>query len=329
MWRWAKRIGGSLLGLLVAAGALGFVYQLVSERRDLAATPAPGELVDVGGHRLHIWCVGSGTPAVVYESGLGGGAFALPRARAAIAEFTTLCTYDRAGMGYSDPGPMPRTSRQIARELAVLLERRGIEPPVVLVGSSFGGYNVRVFASDYSDKVGGLVLVDASHEDQGARYAASGLPSQIPPYAGLIPVVASLGITRLLGVTLAASPESAPPEIREYVRATAYRTSRFRTMASELASTSESADQVRSSRRTLAIPLVVLSAGRGREGVRGDINRELQRDLATLSTQVCHAIARESGHDIARDEPRLVVAAVRAVVNASRNPAAGLVCDGW
>jgi pimeloyl-ACP methyl ester carboxylesterase len=329
MWRWVKRIAAGLLALIVIAATAGFIYQLIAERRDLAATPPPGRLLDVGGHRLHIWCVGSGRPAVIYESGLGGGAFALPDARARIAAFTTLCTYDRAGMGYSDSGPTPRTSRQIATELAVLLERSGITSPVVLAGASFGGYNVRVFASDYSDRVSGLVLVDASHEDQGARYEAAGLPSQIPPFAGLVPVAASLGVTRLLGVTLGESPESAPPEIRDYVRATAFRASRFGTMANELASTRESAAQVRETRRKLQVPLVVLSAGRGREGVRGKINRELQLDLATLSAQACHVIAGESGHGIAGDEPALVVAAIRAVVNAARDPGTGLKCDGW
>jgi pimeloyl-ACP methyl ester carboxylesterase len=327
MWRWAKRIAGGVFALLVIAGSAGFVYQLIAERRDLAATRPPGQLVDIGGYRLHIWCAGSGQPAVLYDSGLGGDAFALTNAKAEIAAFTTVCTYDRAGMGYSDSGPMPRTSRQIATELALLLERSGVESPVVFAGSSFGGFNVRVLASDHTNRVAGLVLVDASHEDQGARYEAAGLPSQIPPYTGLVPVAASLGVLRLFGVTLGPSPDEMPPEVQDYVRATAFRTSRFRAMASELASTPESAAQVRETRRTLHLPVIVLSAGRGRPGVRGQINRELQGDLATLSTETCHVIARQSGHDIASDQPALVVTAIQTVVNASRNPGAGLDCD--
>ena len=112
--------------------------------------------MDVGGHRLHIWCTGSGGPAVIYESGLGGGAFGWTSVKPEVAKFTEVCTYDRAGMGYSDSGPMPRTSRQIASELAVLLEKAVSTTPVILVGSSFGGYNVRVFASEYTDRVTGL-----------------------------------------------------------------------------------------------------------------------------------------------------------------------------
>jgi pimeloyl-ACP methyl ester carboxylesterase len=249
--------------------------------------------------------------------------------KALIADLTRVCTYDRAGMGFSDPGPVPRTSRRIANELSALLGRSGMPLPVVVVGSSFGGYNVRVLASEHPDQVSGLVLLDASHEDQGTRYAAARLPSQIPPYAGLIPVAASLGVMRLLGATLGDSPEHAPAEIRDYARATAYRTSRFRTMTSELANTADSAAQVRESRRPLDIPLVVVSAAQQREGARGKINEELQRDQTTVSTRSCQVIANEAGHSIAVDTPKLVASAIRAVVRAAQDPSVDLNCEDW
>ena len=135
MWRWTKRLVGGFVWLLVMVAGIGFVYQWAATRRDLAATPPPGRLVDVGGHRLHVWCTGSGWPAVIHESGLGGGAFAWVEIKPDVARFTQVCTYDRAGIGYSDPGPMPRTSRQIATELAALLEGGGVEPPVILVAA--------------------------------------------------------------------------------------------------------------------------------------------------------------------------------------------------
>ena len=329
MWRWTKRIALGLLSLSVVAAVLGFVYQWETTRRDLAATPPPGQLVDVGGHRLHLWCIGSGQPVVIHDSGIGGDALAWTDIKPEIASFTRICTYDRAGMGYSDPGPMPRTSRQIASELAVLLERASITPPVVLVGSSFGGMNLRVFTSEYPDRVGGLVLLDAPHEDERAREEAVGLPSDIPPYAALVPIAASLGALRLAGITLGPPPDAAPPEIREYAKATAFRTSRYRTMASELLNTLESASQVRSTRRPLEVPLVVLSAGRLPPGPAGEIHRELQADQATLSRRSCHVTPTEAGHGIAGDAPALVVAAIRAVVRAVRNPSVGLECADW
>ena len=166
MWRWTKRILAGFIGLLIVAATGGATYQWIATRRDLAAIPPPGRLVDIGGYRLHIWCMGSGKPAVILDSGLGGGAFSWPRVQPEVAKFTQVCAYDRAGMGYSDPGPTPRTSGQIAKELAQLIERSGIEGPVILVGASSGGFNTRIVASEYPERVAGLVLVDASHENQ-------------------------------------------------------------------------------------------------------------------------------------------------------------------
>lgn len=207
-----KRILLAVVGLLFVIALAGASYQWLASRSDLAATPPPGKLVDVGGHSLHIWCTGSvepGTPAVLFDSGLGGGAFSWADVAPEVAKFTQACTYDRAGMGYSDPGPTPRTSGQIAQELAALIRNSGIARPVILVGLSFGGFNTRIVASEHPGLVAGLVLVSASHESQGERYAAAGVPSDKPPGAMLKlgPIAASLGILRLMGVTLGTPPE--------------------------------------------------------------------------------------------------------------------------
>ena len=172
-----KRILLGVVGLLLIAALAGVLYQRLASRGDLDATPPPGRLVDVGGHRLHIWCSGSaapGTPSVLFDSGLGGGAFSWARIAPEVAKFTQTCTYDRAGMGYSDPGPAPRTSGQIAKELAELIQNSGIARPVILAGLSFGGFNTRIVASEHPDLAAGLVLVSASHENQGERSAAAG-----------------------------------------------------------------------------------------------------------------------------------------------------------
>lgn len=303
----------------VIAGLVGVGYRWFADRDDLAATPPPGFMVDVGGHRLHLWCRGDatpGTPSVIFDSGLGGDAFAWEAIAPEVAKFTKACTYDRAGMGYSDPGPTPRTSGQIAKELAALIENGPIDAPVLLVGLSFGGFNTRIVASERPDLVAGLVLVSASHESQGERYAAAGVPSGRPPEAiiKLAPVAASLGILRLAGVTLGTPPERAYPNVRNFVRATVYRTTRYQTMASELAHTAESGRQVAATRRQLTFPLVVVSPG-GETGERRDVNAELQRDLATLSSRGCQVVAGDSGHGIG-NQPELVVQAIRDVLAA-------------
>lgn len=203
MWRRTRRILAGIVVLLVVAALVGTVYQARATSRDMGAQPPPGKLVDVGGYRLHIWCTGSGSPTVVLDTGLGGTASDWGSVQPAVANFTRVCSYDRAGMGYSDSGPRPRTSQQIVRELAALLDVSGIRERIILVGASIGGWNVRLFASTHEDRVAGLVLVDARHEEQGERLAAAGV-SENPPWiawiARIAPAAAYLGIARLAGI---------------------------------------------------------------------------------------------------------------------------------
>jgi pimeloyl-ACP methyl ester carboxylesterase len=223
--RWLKRALLACVVLLAFVSISGALYQWLATRRDLAAHPAPGHLVDIGGHRLHIWCTGSGTPAAILDSGLGGSFVDWSYVQPDIARFTTVCSYDRAGMGYSDPGPFPRTSEQIADELAVLLDRAHIPGPVVLAGASLGGFNVRVLASTRPERVAGLVLVDASHETQSA---------EIPGIARFVPVFSTLGIFRIADITFGQRPNSLAPHVRDAARVIAYRTANYRAAASEL-----------------------------------------------------------------------------------------------
>jgi pimeloyl-ACP methyl ester carboxylesterase len=149
--------------LLVLAG---IVYQAIASARDAQRYPPLGRLIDVVGYRLHINSTGEGTPAVVLDAGVCDCSLNWCLVQPEVAKFTRVCSYDRAGMGWSDAGPSPRTSEVIVRELHTLLTNAGIAGPYVLVGHSFGGYNVRLFAHDYPEEVVGLVLVDSAHEDQ-------------------------------------------------------------------------------------------------------------------------------------------------------------------
>ena len=140
MRRWTIRILVGLCGLIVVAALAGAAYQWLATRNDLAATPPPGRLVDIGGYKLHLWCTGDGAPAVILDNGLGGSSPGWGFVQPDVARFTRVCSYDRAGMGYSDPGPSPRTARRIASELNELLARSGISGPAVLVGASHRGF---------------------------------------------------------------------------------------------------------------------------------------------------------------------------------------------
>ena len=125
----------------------------------------PGKLVDVNGFRLNLYCMGSGSPTVVFDSGWEDWAPAWSKVQPEVAKWTRACSYDRAGAGFSDPGPMPRTSVHIAEELRTALHHAGIAGPYILVGHAFGGDNVRTFADLYMREVAGLVLVDADPTD--------------------------------------------------------------------------------------------------------------------------------------------------------------------
>ena len=125
----------------------------------------PGRLVDAGGFRLNLYCIGSGSPTVVFDSGWEDWAPAWSKVQPEIAKWTRVCSYDRAGAGFSEPGPMPRTSVHAAEELHRALHNAGVGGPYILAGSAFGGDNVRVFADRYMPEVAGLVMVDADPDE--------------------------------------------------------------------------------------------------------------------------------------------------------------------
>jgi len=305
MWRRTIRILVCLGGLIVVAALTGASYEWLATRRDLAATPPPGQLVDVGGYRLHLWCTGDGAPAVVLDTGLGGSTPDWGFVQPEVARFTRVCSYDRAGMGYSDPGPSPRTARRIATELAELLTRGGITGPVVLVGASIAGFGVRVFASDHPERAAGLVLVDASHEDQA---------HEVPAMARFVPLLSTIGILRLSGVSFGQRIESLPPSVRPFAQATRFRAAGYQAAADEMSHVRDSAEEVRRTRRTLTIPVLVVTGARGAD----ETWRRLQQDQASLSERGCLVTARQSGHAVAVDQPEIVVDAIRLVVEAAR-----------
>jgi pimeloyl-ACP methyl ester carboxylesterase len=162
-----RRIGKALLGLvgaLLALAVAGAIYQAIATERAERAYPPPGEMVDVGGHSLHINCVGQGSPTVVLDAGSGGMSAQWVRVQREVSGTTRVCAYDRAGMGWSEMGPQPRDAKQITGELHTLLGKAGIEGPYVLVGHSFGGMYMQTYAARYPDEVAGVALVDSPTE---------------------------------------------------------------------------------------------------------------------------------------------------------------------
>ena len=242
---------------------------------------SPG-LVDVGGRQLYLTCEGEGSPTVVMEAGGRGNSGSWYLVQPFVADFTRVCSHDRAGNGYSESAPVLDTAQEIADELYNLLTSAGVDGPYVLVGHSLGGILVRVFANRYLNEVAGMVLVDTGHGDPVARFQEVLTPEEWQQVRDLI-LHADEGFTLPGGLDLLG------PDLGD-------------------------------------IPLVVLTAGRrGASPLPPDIAERLeqvrletQEELLTLSTNSTHVIAEESGHSIQKDQPDLVVKAIRQVVEESR-----------
>ena len=175
----------------------------------------------------------------------------------------------------------------------------------MLVGESIAGFNVRVFASDHPEHAAGLVLVDASHEDDA---------HEVPGMARFVPLLSTIGVFRLLGVSFGQPIESLAPSVRQFARATMFRASGYQAAADEIVHIRETVAEVRSSRRRLTIPVLVVTGARG-----ADENwRRLQQDQASLSERGCLITAQQSGHVVAIDQPAIIVDAIRTVVETAR-----------
>jgi pimeloyl-ACP methyl ester carboxylesterase len=197
--RWIVRGLLALVGLVVVVVLVGLVYQFVATRLAYRKYPAPGQMVAVSGHGMHLYCTGEGRegPTVVMDSGLGGGVLDWQTVQPDVAKFARVCSYDRSGIGWSESGPKPRTSPRIVEELHALLKNAGVGGPYVLVGHSFGGANAQLYAAEYPEEVAGMVLVDSALDirvlDKDLRNDVAGAgPSPLT-----IKVVAPLGIARL------------------------------------------------------------------------------------------------------------------------------------
>lgn len=297
---------------LLIAALSGVVLQWGLSYLALRNADAPGKLVDVGGHRLHLLCEGQGGPTVLLEAGLPGSSLAWKSVTADIAPFTTVCSYDRAGYAWSEASPFPRTSGNIVRELRLLLQNAGIDPPYVLVGHSFGGMMMQLFAGRHPSEAAGMVLVDSSHPDQVHRTIEVDSMNTLGQGLRFLSV---LGIPRLFFPVPAGDPASRDNSVREMEEKLQYTTRSIQAAASELIQMRESLREVAAHRPRLGTkPLVVLTEGRRRK----DFWYELQEDLARLSTASEWQIAERSGHFIHHDEPEIVVDAIRRTVESVR-----------
>ncbi len=326
MIRWLRKIAVSVCVMVILLALAGASYQTIESRLDARHFPEYGRLVDVGGYRLMLNCTGVGSPTVILESGFGDLSVEWRAVQPQIAKFSRVCSYDRAGYGGSEPGAMPRTSLQIARELHTLLKNAGEMPPYVLVGHSFGGYNVRVFNGRYPDEVAGMVLADATQEDQyellpkaWSAISAAQL-KHCERQARYAFFLVDLGIGRLMLRAQGADHGAYLVLQSKYLRA----------RASELEQIRVSAEQARAADHISDKPLVVLTATENSDAILStglsqhdfeEFQRvwvdDLQMRLARLSTRGRRIMAQGSGHDIPSERPESIVNAVHELCAAA------------
>jgi pimeloyl-ACP methyl ester carboxylesterase len=325
-----------------AAVSLGALYQALATQHDRKRFPPPGRLVELGGHRLHLLESGSGSPTIVLEAGLMSTILSWSDLHRALAPSYRVVSYDRAGLGWSDLGPMPRTADRIVDELHTLLKRAAIPPPYILVGHSFGGLTMPLFAARFPGEIAGMVLVDpvapaewnppSKHDYRLTRIGAkvcrrAALLSRL----GVLRVVAFLLTTRAAkaaaylvrlisrGAPAESGSVSSPwfaalPERERAMASVFWVLEKFAlTIASQLENLPVSAAQIGERDSACDKPVVILSARTAPEHRR--------REHAAMAGRLplaSHVVAEKSNHWIMQEEPELVIRAIERVVEFSQ-----------
>jgi pimeloyl-ACP methyl ester carboxylesterase len=329
-----------LLLLLSLLPALGVVYQVLGNRRDKKRYPPPGRMIDIGPCKLHLNQRGTGKPVVLLEAGIAASSLSWSLIQPRLAEFTSVCSYDRAGLGWSGSRPnqsCPPTLQQMIDELDALLRKAELDAPFLLVGHSFGGLLISAFAHAHPERVVGLVLVDPvslAHWSSGTRSNAEQIASGVKlsrrgavlARVGLVRAALSIlhaggsWIPRHIGQAtarqgrglmerLVSEVAKLPHEVQSTVRAHWSRAKAFQAMSEYLAALPASAAAASEMRVPTGIPVAIVSAGNATP------EELLERDAwAERSEHGSHTQVPGTGHWLQWERPELVIAAVRKMI---------------
>lgn len=295
-----QQILGGLLITLVVLIFVGGVYQTLATARDAQAFSPLGQLVDIGGYKLHLYCQGEGSPTVILESGQANSIAVWAWVQPAVAKTTRVCAYDRAGVGWSDASPQPRDAQHIATELHTLLKHAAINAPYVLVGHSFGGLVTHVYAAQYPDEVAGLVWLDVEHPAQWTRTAEGREQyQQILMLSRIGPWLARIGLVRLSNYF--PLDQDLPPLAAAAFKAWLDTTRFMMVNAAEFQAQLGSATQAQAAGPLGALPLFVLTATDHGYPPQSTVVMEaqwqtMQNELAALSTNSVHRIVDGATH---------------------------------
>jgi pimeloyl-ACP methyl ester carboxylesterase len=306
-------------------------YQILASWLEDKQNPPPGKLIDVGGYQLHLYVLGENTqkPTIIFEHSLGGieGYLLIEE----MAKLTRVCIYDRAGFAWSDHSPHPRTSQQIVEELDTLLTKAEIEPPYILVGDSFGTYNIRLYAHHFPEKVVGMVLTDGLHEAgmlelsfslQALKlfFASGFVMSTLGSVLGIVRLLAAIGTFELLKKDL----RRFPVKNLKQVKRSFYRPKHWLTMGREILNISLSSKQVRPANNFGDLPIVSIKASTFFKRslwnfylpikAADKLREEMHSQLLKLSTDCTQIQAEKSSHFVWIDQPEVILLAIQIVL---------------
>ena len=315
-----------IVALIVILAVVGYAYEHYASEQDMKRYPPPGRRIEVNNHRLHLYCTGTGSPTVILEAPANSSSLDWGYVQPPIAQLTRVCSYDRAGFGWSELGTGPRTARQAADELHSLLNEAGEQGPYILVGASYGGHIARIFAHDYSEQVSGVVLVDARPEK---LFSTPAIQQEAGASLGFLRVIAFLGEFGLSRPLIAAVPE----KMMSPAAAPLYKSHpgsyeivfqhKFLYASYAEAEAMETSDaQVAAIESMDDTPLIVIRHGKPMFGSLPPQEAEemeqkwqaYQEEIAGKSSAGRIMVAEASGHGIQVEQPAIIVEAVQQLL---------------
>jgi pimeloyl-ACP methyl ester carboxylesterase len=330
------RVSGVIAAVIVFIVLAMFFNQNLALAQTRGYYPAPGKLVEVAGHRMHIDCTGSGSPTVVIDAGNGSFSVEWTPIQAALAQSTRVCTYDRSGYGWSEPGPQPRDGMQIVSELHELLSAAGEHAPYLLVGHSLGGVHMRMYAVKYPAEVAGMILVDTAYplsvsaEFQKQMQASIGFyrAMELLTGSGLLRALAPLGGKE----SMPATARKMPPDLQNTYLNLLLDPAQYSTAIAEmeqLPQTFAEASRMLAAEKPLGdLPLIVITAGQTDTAGSTPFNEkyipvpygqfEAQAELAGQSSRGQQHVIHESGHSVHLDAPDEVIKAGQEMIQSCR-----------
>jgi len=323
VWRWLKRLGIALVALVVFILVAGNVYRIVGEQITLEDEP-PGELVDIGTHRMHLLCVGQGSPTVMLNSSVAGTYRLWAAVLEEIAPLTRICVFDRSGLGWSEPGPvMPPTVASSMSDLERLLSASGETPPYIHVGFSLGAILSYIYAEAHRDEVVGLVSIEGfSPEMRALRPPLGEVPE---PLARVAPTLEWLGLSPLTQLSLELINNAAAPDGFSWERVVLLPPQFFisKRRLSSVVGGLEMGDDLNRQGRLGDLPFIVIQGGLTAESTfadPADIQRyeELQAQYHTRSSQGEFVLVPEANHGAAVRQTDVIVAAITRLVERAR-----------